>query len=89
MFGESIAEVGHLELIFTSCPYLSFLRKKIMVQGKDKLKRSAQANLQRNQQRFERKNRRVLIWRRALASWQRALARKSSYFDKVAQLSVP
>ena len=26
--GEAIAEVGHLELIFTSCPYSSFLRKK-------------------------------------------------------------
>ena len=25
--GEAIAEVGHLELIFTSCPYSSFLRK--------------------------------------------------------------
>ena len=25
--GEAIAEVGHLELIFTSCPYWSFLRK--------------------------------------------------------------
>ena len=25
--GEAIAEVGHLELIFTSCPYCSFLRK--------------------------------------------------------------
>ena len=48
--GESIAEVGHLELIFTSCPYLSFLRKKFMVQGEDKLKGSAQANLERNRQ---------------------------------------
>ena len=26
--GEAIAEVGHLELIFTSCPSSSFLRKK-------------------------------------------------------------
>ena len=25
--GEVVAEVGHLELIFTSCPYSSFLRK--------------------------------------------------------------
>ena len=25
---EAIAEAGHLELIFLSCPYLSFLRKK-------------------------------------------------------------
>ena len=25
--GEAIAEVGHLELIFTYCPYSSFLRK--------------------------------------------------------------
>ena len=24
---EAIAEVGHLELIFTSCPYSSFLKK--------------------------------------------------------------
>ena len=53
--GEAIAEVGHLELTFISCPYLSFLRKKFMVQGEDKLKRSAQANLERNRQRFERK----------------------------------
>ena len=27
MCGEAIAEVGHLELIFISCPYLPFLRK--------------------------------------------------------------
>ena len=31
--GEAIAEVVHLELIFISCPYLSFLRKIFMVQG--------------------------------------------------------
>ena len=35
------------------------------------------------------KNRPVSIWRRALANWRRALARKSSYFDNIAQLSVP
>ena len=34
------------------------------------------------------KNRPVPIWRRALANWRRALARKSSYFDKIAELSV-
>ena len=60
-----------------------------MVQGEDKLKGSAQANLERNRQKFERKkNRPVPIWRRALANWRRALARKSSYFDKIAQLCV-
>ena len=73
-----------------------------MLQGEDKLKGSAQANLERNRQKFERKNRPVPIWRRALANWRRALAnwrralansrralaRKSSYFDKIAQLSV-
>ena len=62
--------------------------KKFMVQGEDKLKGSAQANLERNRQKFEQKNRPVPIWRRALANWRRALARKSSYFDKIAQLSV-
>ena len=51
-----------------------------MVQGEDKLKGSGQASLEQNRQRFERKNRPVSIWRRALA-------RKSSYFDKNAQLS--
>ena len=42
-----------MELIFTPCPYLSLLIKKITVQGEDKLKGSAQANLERNRQRFE------------------------------------
>ena len=42
---EAIAEVGHLELIFISCPYLSFLRKKFMVQGEDKLKRECPGKL--------------------------------------------
>ena len=55
MCGEAIVEVGHLELIFIFCPYLSFVRKKFMVQGEDKVKGSAQANLERNRQRFERK----------------------------------
>ena len=59
-----------------------------MVQGEDKLKGTAQANLEQKRQKFERKNRPVSIWRRALANWRRALARKSSYFDKIAQLSV-
>ena len=63
--------------------------KKFMVQGEDKLKGSAQANLERNRQRFEGKNRPVPIWRRAFANWRRALGRKSSYFDTIAQLSVP
>ena len=53
-----------------------------MVQGEEKLKGSAQANLARNRQKFERKNRPIPIWRRALAH-------KSSYFDKIAQLSEP
>ena len=53
--GEAIAEVGHLERIFISCLYLSFLRKKVMVQCHDKLKGIAQANLERNRWRFERK----------------------------------
>ena len=53
--GEGIAEVGHLELIFISCRYLSFLRKKFIVQGEDNLKGSAHANLERNRQRLERK----------------------------------
>ena len=59
-----------------------------MVQGEDKLTGSAQANSERNRQKFERKNRPVPTWRRALANWRRALARKSSYFDKIAELSV-
>ena len=79
--GEAITEVAHLEVIFISCRELSLL-KKFMVQGEDKLKGSAQANLKRNRQRFERKYRSVPIWRRALANWRRALARKSSYFDR-------
>ena len=61
-----------------------------MVLVEDNLEGSAQANLERNRQRFERKNRLVPIWRRALATWRRALAnwrralaRKSSYFDKL------
>ena len=55
-----------------------------MVQGEDKLKGSAQVNLERNRQRFERKKKKqpVPIWRRALTNWRRALARKSLYFDK-------
>ena len=53
--GEAIADDGHLKLIFISCPYLSFLRKKFMVQGEDKLKGSAQANLEQNRQRFKHK----------------------------------
>ena len=52
--------------------------EKIMVQGEDKLKGSAQANLERNRQSFERKNRPIPIWRRALANWRQALAHKSS-----------
>ena len=59
-----------------------------MVQGEDKLKGSAQANLDRNRKGLNEKNRPVPIWRRALANWRRAHARKSSYFDKIAQLSV-
>ena len=55
--------------------------KKFMVQGEDKLKGSAQANLERNRQKLNEKNRPFPIWRRALA-------RKNSYFDKIAELSV-
>ena len=53
-YGEAIAEFGHLEIIFSSCPFLSFLRKKSVVWGKEKLKGSAQANLERNQKMLER-----------------------------------
>ena len=59
-----------------------------MVQGEDKLKGSTYASLERNRQKFERKNRPVPNWRRALANRRRALACKSSYFDKIAELSV-
>ena len=86
--GEAIEEVGHLELIFTFYWHLSVL-KKTMVWGEDKLKRSAQANSERNRQRFEwKKNRPVPIWRRTLANWRQALTCESSYFEKIAQLSV-
>ena len=37
--GKAIPEVWHLEIIFISCPYLSFLRKKLC--SKDKLKGKA------------------------------------------------
>ena len=88
--GEAIAEVGNLALIFNSCSYLSFLRIKFMVLGDEELKGSAEANSERNPQRFElRKNwtesdlaasslanwRRGLVhWRRALANWRRVFA---------------
>ena len=70
--GEAIPEVGHLELILISYSYLSFLRKKFMVQGEDKLKGSAQANLEIDKGLNE-NTRPVPIWRRALANWRRAI----------------
>ena len=51
--GYPTVEYGQLEVFFTSCLLLSFLRKKIMVWSKDKLKGSAHANLERNRQKFE------------------------------------
>ena len=54
-FDEAIVDIGHLELIFISFPYLPFLREKFTVQGEDKLKRSARVNLERNRQKIERK----------------------------------
>ena len=55
MSGEAIAEVGAFGSNFYSFSVLVVSEKKIMVQGEDKLKGSAQANLHRNRQIFERK----------------------------------
>ena len=51
--GEAIAEVGHLELIFTSCPYLSFLRKNSWSWVKTNSKGVPKADLEQNRERFD------------------------------------
>ena len=85
--GEAIAGVGHLELIFTSCPYSSFLRKNSLSRAKTNSKGVPRPTLSEIDKSLNEKNRPVPNWRRALVNWRRALARKSSYFDKIADLS--
>ena len=85
---EAIAEVGHWELIFISCPYLSFLRKNSWSRVKTNSKGVPRQTKSEIDKGLNEKNRPVPIWWRALANWRRALARKSSYFDKIEQLSV-